>query len=223
MLCGTASANGQGVTVTTKSKPIYLGSNGAIFYDGEVQQTDAWFQWNNGVYADIWTSASFNQNWNFGKELDLTLGKVGKLGTFSYSANINYYVIVITDVANVNAELSRDFLRGKVSIEPYVRGEWYFPVRRGGPRRGIMGVGGLRTSVRMSSALSLVARGWLKKDSGCFDFDSALLGQGYVGIPFKLGEKLSITPGMNFSAPLSSVRDGRKREAVWEIVLSYSF
>ena len=139
--CSAAPANGQGLTVTSKSKPIYLAGNGAIFYDGPVQQTDAWYQWNNGVYADIWTSASFNQKWNFGKELDLTVGRVGKLGTFSYSANINYYVVIVTDVAGVNAELSRGFSRGAVSIEPYVRGEWYFPVRHGGPRRGVLGIG----------------------------------------------------------------------------------
>lgn len=212
----------QDITVTTKTKAIYLGGNGAVFYDGPVQQTDVFLGWKNGVYADVWTSTSFNTKKNFGKELDLTLGKADEFGKFNYSININYFAIVVTDVVNVNAELGRGFqLNRQTNVSTFVRGEYYFPVHGNEPRRGAMGVIGIKGGTDLPARLGLAMNAQLKKDSGAFGFNSALLGQGRADLSFKVSGKFSILGSVNFSSPLSHVTDGRKTETVWEFGISY--
>ena len=212
----------QDVTVTTKTKANYLGGDGAVFYDGPVQQTDAFLSWKNGIYADIWTSTSFNAKKNFGKEVDFTLGKSGKLGEFGYSADINYFAIIITDVANTNAELSRSFqLNHRTNLTPFIRGEYYFPVQKGGPRRGVMGVVGAKSNINLAPRLVLTIKAQLKKDSGAFGFNSALLGQGRADLTLVVSGRFSILGSANFSTPLSHVTDSRKTQATWEFGVSY--
>ena len=224
VLCFSSLASAQEVTLTTKTGTIYLGANGAVFHDTPVVHTDIFLNWKNGVYADIWTSTAFKGGWGFDKEVDLTLGKSGKLGKFDYSTDVSYFALVITDIAVVNVEFSRTFQANtRIGLTPLVRGEYYFPVRKGGPRRGVMGIIGSRASVKLAPRVDFAGMARLRKDSGCFEFDSALLGQGFTGLNFKITEKLTLSSGIYFSSPISSVRDGRKKEAVPEIGISYRF
>ncbi|KKT27835.1 MAG: hypothetical protein A3G02_00685 [Candidatus Yanofskybacteria bacterium RIFCSPLOWO2_12_FULL_44_13b] len=224
LLATVGNAVAQEVTLSANAKEIYLGANGAVFYDGFVPETDVFISWKNGVYADIWTSTALNFRRDFDKEVDVTVGKAGKFHGFDYAVDGSYFIIVITDVITTSIELSRSVeINPRLTLAPYIRAEAYGPVRKGGPPRGIMGIAGLRGSVTIVPRLSISYRGLLKKDTGCFGFDSAVMGQGYVGIPIRLTSRLNITPGVSFSAPISRVRDGRKQEAVWEIGFSRRF
>jgi len=207
LLATVGNAVAQEVTLSANAKEIYLGANGAVFYDGFV-----------------WTSTALNFRRDFDKEVDVTVGKAGKFHGFDYAVDGSYFIIVITDVITTSIELSRSVeINPRLTLAPYIRAEAYGPVRKGGPPRGIMGIAGLRGSVTIVPRLSISYRGLLKKDTGCFGFDSAVMGQGYVGIPIRLTSRLNITPGVSFSAPISRVRDGRKQEAVWEIGFSRRF
>lgn len=218
------NVSAQEFSLTSKAKEVYLGANGGIFYDGFAPQTDLFVSWRNGIYADIWTSTAFNTGWNFDKEVDLMLGKSGKIGKVNYAVDAAWFFLVIKDVVNVNAELSRELkTNSRVNLTPFIRGEWFFPGLKGGPRQGVMGVGGIGGDIKLAVRLGLAFKVWLKKDSGCFDFDSALLSQGRIGFPIKITEKTSLAPGISFSAPISRVNDGRKKEAVWELAFSRSF
>ncbi len=189
-------------------------------------QTDIAVSWKNGVYADLWTSTAFNKHRDFDKEIDVTLGKTGKLGKFDYVVDAAYFLIVIKDVIDINGELSREFKIGpRLNLAPFIRGERYFPTQKGGPRAGKMSIGGMRGQVQLASRVKLAFRGWLKKDTGCFGFDPATLGQGYVGLSFNVTDKWTLLPGVTFSKPFTnvSVHDGRKSEANWEFTTSYRF
>ncbi len=219
-----ANASAQEFSLTSKAKEMYLGANGGVFYDGFAPQTDLFVSWKNGIYADVWTSTAFNTGWDFDKELDLMLGKAGKIGKINYTVDAAWFFLVIKDVVNVNAELNRELkVNSRVSLTPFIRAEWFFPGLKGGPRQGVMGVSGIGGEIKLAPRMALAFKSWLKKDSGCFDFDSALLSQGRIGFPIKISEKTSLAPGVSFSAPISRVRDGRKKEAAWELSFSRRF
>lgn len=223
MLFVIGTANAQDITLTTKSRSAYLGGNGAIFYGNQVQHSDVWIQWKNGVYLDVWHSVGFNGKRDFDKEVDWTVGKSGSYKGLDYSVDFNHYMLVIIDAMGVNAEVSHTHqFFPRLSVGPYLRLESYFPVQKTGPRKGLFGTVGIRTSSRINSKTSLILKDWFKKDSGAFAFDPALLNQGYAGLTVNITKQFAVTPGVNFSVPISRVRDGREGEAVWEIAVSYS-
>lgn len=173
----------QDVTINTKLRNKYGGGNGADFYTGRVLQSDVLLKWKNGIYTDLWISTGFNTKWDFDKEFDWTLGKNWKFGEINYNVEVNYITAVVTDVMNINTELSHTFQpRDKLDVEPFVRAEWYFPVKEGGPRRGLMGVVGVRASAVVAPRLTIVAMDRFKKDTGCFGFNSTVLNQAELGV-----------------------------------------
>ncbi|OGM97949.1 MAG: hypothetical protein A2735_00960 [Candidatus Yanofskybacteria bacterium RIFCSPHIGHO2_01_FULL_41_21] len=221
---GTAKVQAQEITFTSKARQIYLGANGDPFYNGFVPQSDLSLAWENGFYGDVWFSTALNGRKDFDKEVDITFGKSGKIGQFNYTTNINYFVLVITDVMNVNGETNRNLqINRKVNLAPFLRGEVYFPVHKGGPRQGLMVVSGIRSSSELHPRVILLANYWFKMDSGCFGYDRALLGQGFVGLGFKVNGKVTVTPGVTVSKPLTSVSDGRRFQSNPEIAISYRF
>ncbi|GEM_PF-6939614 len=224
LLFGAGMVQAQEVTFTSKARQIYLGANGDPFYNGFVPQSDFFLSWENGFYGDLWFSTALNGQKDFDKEVDITVGKSGKIGELNYTADVNYFVLVITDVMNINGETSRNLqINRKVNLAPFLRGEVYFPVHKGGPRQGLMVVSGIRSSSELHSHVGLLVNYWFKVDSGCFGYDRALLGQGFVGLSFKLNEKVVVTPGITMSKPLTSVNDGRKFHSNPEIAISYRF
>lgn len=215
LLFASATAGAQEVTLTSKAKEIYLGAQGGEFHNEPVLQTDLFVAWKSGVYADFWTSTAANTQLQFDKEIDLILGYAGKVRGFSVATDVQYYFIQGIDVANVNVEVG---LHGA-----FVRLEAYAPVQSGGPGKGLIPSAGYKGGVKLVSRLGLDAQGWLKGDTGAFGFDPAILAQGYLGLKLEVAGKTSLLAGMRLSAPISTVHDGRKKEARWEIGFSQGF
>ena len=216
LFLASTTVTAQEVTLTSKAKEIYLGAQGAEFYkDSPVVQGDLFATWKSGIYADLWWSTAANSRLDFDKEIDLVLGYARKVGRFGVSTDVQYYFIQGIDVANVNVEAG---LNGA-----FVRLEAYTPVQPGGPGKGLLPSAGYRGGVKLASRLGLDAQGWLKGDTGAFGFDPAILAQGYFGFKVDVAGKTTLLAGMRLSAPISTVHDGRKKEARWEIGFSQGF
>ena len=152
----------QEVTVTSKVTPVYLGVDGARFYDGPVSQTDVLVSW-NGVYADLWTSTAANTRKGYDKEIDVTLGYGFTARGVNYGVETLYFVSKGIDVLNLNLEVS---LSGE-ELSPFLRAEFYAPRKSGGPAKGTLLSGGVRSKLVVASCpLSLEAS--VKQDSGAF-------------------------------------------------------
>ncbi len=221
LVFATGSVFAQSVTVTSKVKAIYLGAQGAEFYpDAPVLQSDVFVSWKNGMYFDLWTSTAANTTLRFDKEVDFTLGRRVVVGRMKYSADMNYYAIQAVDVLNPNVEVSLNATK----LSPFARLEVYAPRKRGGPKKGVMEILGLRSATKVAPRLGLQVEAKVRHDSGAFGFDEAWLGQGYVGAVIYVG-KSTVVGGVRMSDPMTSVsaKDGRKGEAVWEIGISRGF
>jgi hypothetical protein len=205
----------QDVTLTSKAKQMYLGVDGARFYDeSPVFQSDLAVNWKNGVYGDVWASTAANTGLKFDKEVDVVVGKSGNIGQAKYDVNTGYFMIQGIDVMNHNAELGWK--------SNFVRLEAYNPVQKGGPGKGLQALVGARQVFPAGTHLAFDVQGWVRGDSGCFGFDKALLTQGYVGTRVTLA-RTNIIAGVRLSAPVTEVHDSRKKEAVWEFGISQSF
>jgi hypothetical protein len=214
-------SNAQDVELTTKFRSAYLGSTGECFYDGLVQQTYVDLFWKNGIWAEVWTSTGFDTKDNFGKELDLIIGKGGKFGKFNYSTDFEYFFVQGKDIINLNGEISRNFAGGLVS--PFVRLEFYAPNQKGGLRKGVMESSGIKSDFKISSKINASIKVEARKDSGCFANDSGMVGQGQIKVSFSLNKKWSITPEFMGMIPLSHRHDGRVADTASGIGLTYKF
>lgn len=220
MLCVTLTlfarpATAQDVTVASTAGPVYLGSNGAIFYDGPVLQTEAVISWVSGVFTGVWVSTAGNTALDFDKEMDVFVGYGGEVRGISYMASMMYLVMQGIDMVQVAGEVSQGPLFFKV--------EGYAPTQSGGLKRGIMAFGGLRTSSEIGSRTRLLMEGWVQSDTGTFGYDSALLAQGYHGFDVAVSNKTALRLGARWSAPITRVDDGRRTEVRWEVGASRSF
>lgn len=214
-LVSTTSVFAQEVTLTSKAKAMYLGVDGARFYDeSPVVQSDIFVGWKNGVYVDGWASTAANKALKFDKEVDVTLGKSGNIGRAKYDLNTGYFMVQGIDVMNHNVELGFK--------SQFIRLEAYNPAQKGGPGKGLQALVGARQALQAGKHVTVDLQGWVRGDSGCFGFDNALLTQGYGGVRMSLGHT-NIIAGARFSAPVSHVSDGRKKELVWEFGFSQNF
>lgn len=204
------------VVFTSKVKTMYLGGNGAVFYDGPVLQSDLYLGWDSGFFVDVWTSTAANTRRNFDKEIDFIIGYNGQIGDMKFAVDVGYFVLVISDVVNLNVDLN--------PIGPlFLRAELYAPVHSGGPKSGFVPAMGLRNRFSLSPLTTLVIEEWLEYDSGAFGFEKGLFAQGYVGLDVTMTESISLTGGMTWSAPLKSINDGRKNELSVQVGLVYEF
>ncbi len=206
-------AEAQEVSVTSKAKGMYLGADGARFFDeGPVLHSDLSLSWKSGVFAGIWTSTGANTRRGFDKEIDGILGYESSLGKVSYTVDVEYFAVQGVDVANANLELG---------VGPaFIRIEAYTPMQKNGPRKGLVTSAGLRYDLGLSKHLVLNLEGLTKYDSGAFGYDSGWLAQGFSGLSLSVNEKTSVVGGIRWSTPLTHMTDGRKSEAVWEVGLS---
>ena len=212
-------ASAQEVTVTSMVKGAYLGPDGAVWYRHPLLQSDIFVAWDNGVYADLWTSTGFNTRKDWDKETDITLGYGGKFRQLNYSVEGVYFAVMDGDILHGKLELSVETPK----VSPFVRVMGYVPTRKGGPKEGVLLVGGFKTGFAPSDKVEISLEGSGRHDSGAFGYDEAWLVQGKVGVGVALTPKTQLLLGVELARPLTVVTDGRKGEVVWEIGLSHRF
>lgn len=220
------AANAQEVILTSKVKDAYLGVNGGVFYDKPVVQSDLYLGLSNGVYADVWVSSGFNGDRDFDKEIDLTVGVNGSAAGIDYTIEASYFVLIVPDVFNIVVE-GRKFLTigHGVPIVPFLRLEGYAPFVDDGPRRGMMAIIGARCPVQITPWLSGSLKAQIRKDTGCFGNDPAVLAQGSLDFEARVSDDLNLLVGVTFSDPLTDVSaaDGRTSSTALTGGFSYSF
>lgn len=209
----------QEVTLTSNLRPVYMGVDGALFHDGTVSQSDILVGLKDGYYADAWWSTGFDSKLNFGKEVDLTFGRVTKLGEVALATDANYFFVQGKDVIVLNADAT--WKMGFARIEAYT------PSQRGGPGKGLMISAGMRAIdqplFETIERVRITASQWMRRDTGCFGFDSAWLYQGRMGVGFVVTPKLTAQVGTRWSMPLSHPHDTRKGEWFWEMGVTRKF
>lgn len=220
VLAFAVSAYAQDVTLTTKAKEMYLGVNGARFYDeAPVSQSDVFVLWKNGYYADVWGSSAANSELKFDKEIDFTFGRGGQIGEHAkYLAEGVYFAVQGIDILDFNVEVSGT----TNAIAPFVRLEAYAPRKTGGLRKGTMTSLGVRGNLKYGK-WNFPYEEYARRDSGCFGFDKGILAQGRVGVGYDINVKTSVGAGIRFSEPLTDFTDGRHNEVVWDIGLVRTF
>lgn len=208
----SASAFAQEVTLTSNIRPMYLGVNGARFHEGAVTQSDVYVGLKNGYYADAWWSTGFDSKLNFGKEVDLTFGRMLKFGKVALATDANYFIVQGKDVIDLNADVTYRYA--------FARLEAYTPSQRGGPGKGLMMSVGMRAIdeplFETIERVRVSASQWVRRDTGCFGFDSAWLYQGNMGVGFVVTPSTTLRVGTRWSIPLNSPHDSRKGEWFWE-------
>ncbi len=214
------------MTLSTKAKPQYLGANGAIFFDGQVQHSELFAKVGRGFYFDVWHSISFERGSNFGKEVDFQIGKTGKIGPLNFDASAMYLLIQGGNVASMTQRISYDHPgESSVKLSPFVQVSEYWPTggEGHGPASGVLTSFGAVLSAKLTDRLSLSKRSSLVLDNGAFGFNPAQLFRSYAQLNISLSENLTVAPGVLFSVPLSKTGDSRKREIVLELGLSRRF
>jgi hypothetical protein len=223
MLMPSSTAVAQEVALTSKYAPVYMGVDGARFYNHPVIQTDLFVGWKNGFYGDFWvsTAADGNTRREYDKEIDITLGYGFSARGLSYAVDAAYFVVQGIDVLNLNTEVSL----AKEKLSPFVRAEFYAPRKSGGPAKGTIFSGGLRSKLAVAKNVTMSLEACVKQDSGAFGYDKATLLQGEVGFDVALTSKTTLLLGVRLSDPITKVSqgDGRKKEAIWSIGLTRSF
>jgi len=212
-------AHCQEVTVTSVVKGAYLGPDGAVWYRHPLLQSDILVAWDNGVYADLWVSTSGNTRKDWDKETDVTLGYGRKFRRVNYSVEGVYFAVMDGDILHGKLELSVETPK----VSPFVRVMGFVPTRKGGPKEGVLLVGGLRTSFSPSKLVEVSLEGSVRHDSGAFGYDPGWHSQGKVGVGVTLTSKTQLLLGVELAHRMSKVTDGRKGEVVWEIGLSHRF
>ena len=209
----------QEVTVTSKFRPIYMGAQGGEFHPDPVLQTDVFVALPRGFFVDIWSSTGFDTEKNFGKELDLVVGRAGTFRKIAYSTDFEYFFVQGIDVVNVNGEISFQFL--------FVKLEAYSPTQKGGPGKGMISSAGMRLLGKplfeRISRIKLDVGQWVKHDSGSFGFDRAWLYQGNLAGNVSINSHTNVSAGFRWSIPLNKPNDQREGKMVWEFGISQRF
>jgi len=236
VLIPQAKAEGASVTVSTKVLSQYLGSDGAIFHDKPVLQTDVFIQLPRGVYIDFWHSVGLDgtdMSSDYGDEIDYTLGWSGTLKGFVLDTGVSYFELVELldipqgDVIQPYIEVSKGFNTNKSqSLTPYFRVEFPFPAKGSSPEKGILTYGGLRHTWQGSPMLTMNQEVYVLRDDGAFGFDSAVVGQYHIRLSWNYFKRINIDfLSLDVSTPLTSVSDadGRKTEVVVGGGLTFNF
>lgn len=210
------------LTYTTKVRSGYL-IDPTVRLADYVWQNDFWFEWDSGVYVDLWFSTDLEDpgfsTTSGGNEVDLMVGLplsvVGLPGTFEAALF----------ALSPQTELDNDFLSFKWA------GNWG-PVTTTVQRMQNAGADsfgsgwflkaqvGPKVSLHEKLSLSLPLR--LVYDTGVAGKDDALIAVAQPKLSLSLAERVTVFGGWDFYQPLSD-RDDRSFDSAGNFGLSISF
>lgn len=198
----------------------YVGSNGGVFHDKPVLQTNLTAAHKSGFYFDIWTSVGLESarlNDNFGEEVDLTAGWAGTKFGLQWDIGAAYifaYDLGQTDddilwsYAEVKKELS---LSDNHTISPFLHLDYYAGTKFQFVKPWIEG--GLYHIWKLNETVSFDSRFGLLYDTAIFGFDSGFVGKYKGSLNWKLSERVTLElPTIKFSHPFMD--DQRENEIV---------
>ena len=205
---------------TTKALNMYMGTDGAPFYDGPVSQSDLFVLFPNGIYVDVWGSVgldNFNP-WNgFDDEVDVTFGWQTKVKGVSLDVGMSYFAIVdggadLKDLFNPYVGFSWAAFeeKSRFNLAPYLKFEHYRPWSGDALHQGWQNRGGSDWSFKVNDWLSISSRTGIFYDTGCFGFDRGWLSEIHGNLAIALNDSVAVTPMFKWIRPIKgmSVREG---------------
>lgn len=215
-------------TISQETISQYLGTNGAVFHPDPVSQVDLWINLPKDWYVDLWWSAGFDNESNFGDEIDWTAGKVFNLGDTSIDAGVSFFDThdlfssggAIGDVVRPYVRFNRNVTK---NVGIYLDVERYIPLREG-IQGGINFIAGIKHSFEVSQNTNLWQNVSVRYDDGSFGFDEGLIGFYKAGLDWEINDSSTLTfPTIRASTPLSAMDDSRKAELALGAKFTRSF
>lgn len=198
-------------------------TEGVIYADVAVFQSDLWIQHESGIFFDLWGSTGIFEEAAFDDEIDVGIGWTGSIGDIDVTVGIWYFWIedivpVAGDIVRPSLKLSRTFqFDDNFSVTPFILYNHYHTL-------GVIDGGnavstGVGLGKSLTDSLSGYLNGFIVIDDGYFGSppDNRFVGE--AGINLKLNEKTSI--GFGLRAVTGS--DVYPDDVSWGPVLTHSF
>jgi hypothetical protein len=234
-----ANAGDMSATISTKAWSKYINNNASVSSEKSCWQTNLFVELPaiatlKGFYVDIWHSTGLDDfprlSSNWADEGVYMVGCGGVTRGLGFDMGILYDDALELfhsngDVFSPYGEISKSFQIFKNSaLSPFVRLEFYFPVRGSEPKKGIYSYAGLKHSWQLSPRLSISQKGAFMHDNGAFGRESSLVGQYDGEVSYKILKFLSIEPlAAKVRIPITSVSDGRKTETAFAAGITLHF
>ncbi len=217
----TVNASAQtNYTITTKLIDKYLGSNGGVFFDGPVVQSDVLRCFENGICVNLWVSRGDRGQW--GEATDSEVDINGEWSDENFNVGILYIFSPpsASDVLNLYATATTDELAGGIKV--FFKLEHYLAMEGNDPGRGSfthLGLKGDRT-------LGNFNFGWTVEafyDTGAFGFSDGTLASGKATLLYDFGQ-LSFGPMIKATTPIHIANDdGREFDYAVGLVSQFTF
>lgn len=221
------------VNLSTKVWSEYLFTNGAIFHDKPVVQTDLFVGLPKGFYADLWWSAGLDgtdASSDFGDEIDYTLGWAGSLGKLDVDLGITYIDLFELfdsgedgDVLQPYIELGQTLKLGeKHEFTLYTVFQWHQPLKDSMSNGGYL-ISGAKDLWQISPKVSVSSEVSVLYDSGAYNYDDGLVGFANFEMSWQITKSFSMQlPSIKVAEPIST-SDERKTQIVSGLGFSINF
>ena len=203
-------------------------SSGGMLYDKPVVQSDLFVSFQNGLYADVWNSKSFEGSWgkSLGDEVDYGVGYGRSLGKgFSFDIGVTYFDEPMAFTESVGDILYSHIKVCKAFKPVTVFACWEnYTTMPGTAFEGgnlySLGVSKQLNIWKMLSASSSVA---MTYDDGGFGMGKGFLAKGSIELDWAITKNLTlIAQQVNFYITIST-HDSRDPDAVIFGGFSYKF
>lgn len=197
-----------------------------------VIQSDITVSFDNGLYALLWASSSFDKNYgktrsgaiDFGDEIDLGIGWTGKIKGLSVDIGTTYFDEPFPGSFGVNDVLYTHMRVGKTFTCGYtLTGVWenYLTMPHSTPTGGnLVGLEASKTFKLTNKFSTPIMLGAVYDDGG-FGAGSGILIRGSATLSYQLNSETVLNGGCRFYIPTMS--DYRKTDVVWWGGVTLSF
>lgn len=204
----TASASAEtSLTTDCTVWSKYHGADGSVYDPDLSLQCNATVS-NDGWYGGVWVAEDFDNNADFGNEVDFHVGKSGQISLFSYDVGAQYFVLHQPtldsgDVANVYLKLSLPEVANVwgVRLSPYAKLDYYTPIGDA-PASGTFYRAGIVGETSLTNGWTLSIDRQLTYDDGAFGADSGWLAFTNLSLGYAVNETVTVAGLLKHSIPL---------------------
>lgn len=219
------------ITLSSKIWTKYLGTNGFVYHEEPVIQTDLFISLPKGFYVDIWHSVGLDDNnlsSNYGNELDYTLGWSGEIKGFLFDTGISYFDIYKTfensgeDIIQPYVVLSKEIPVSNSVFSPYLKAELPFSAKNSNSK-GIYLYAGINHLLELTEKLSVNHEMYFLHDNGAFGLNSGIIGGYNAGLSYNISNHVILEPILiKTTTPLFGA-ELRKTETVFGSGITFNF
>lgn len=201
----------------------YLVATGQIFHSDAVEQGFCGLSY-DGWYVEAWGSTS--QTHHFGDEWDLTVQKSLKLGGSKFGVDVGALYINVND--NELSQIVQPFVYLNRSWGNGVAAQWRlkYPMPTSGelPEKGLIFESEVNRNWQVGNYWRLGGALVATYDiQGAFGYNPAVIVQAKPKVSLILGDGISLDLFYIWSNPMGDPGDGRQREGMTGIGVSYNF